>query len=342
MRFTILVWLVTRVLIFFVAAVGTRHGIAALGNWDGAWYGSIAVRGYEFARDGTPHNVAFFPLFPLVASLLLKLGIAWPFAGIAINNAAFLGCVLLLYRYALLRFGDVAARWCTVAVCVSPLSLFCATAYAEGLFMFFVAAALFAYDRERFAVAGIAAACASATRPLGVALVLALIVAAIIQRRGTAAVLQCCIGFAGIALFTWFCAVRFGDPLAYVHSQLAWRHSAGFDAAGWLALVRGALGGRVHDWITLLTIAVAVYGIVSLRKCLGVVNVAFLVSALLLFALAGTPFSADRNFYTVLPVSMVLALLFRRVPVAGYAFSVLGLVMLATDTLAFSRFQWVA
>ena len=342
MRFAGLVWLVTRALIFFVATVATPRGISALGSWDGAWYGSIAVHGYEYARDGAPHSVAFFPLFPILASILMKFGIRWPFAGIAVNNAAFLACVLLLYRYARMRFGTIAARWCVVAVCVSPLSLFCTAAYSEGLFMLFTAAALFAYDREHYALAGIAAACASATRPLGVALAVALIAAAILQQRGPRAVLQTCFGLAGIALFTAFCAARYNDPLAYVHAQLAWRHAAGFDASAWLALLRGAFGGRVHDWISLLMIAIAACGIAFFRRALGVANVSFLVAALALFVLAGTPFSADRNLYTVLPISMVLAMLFQRIPVAGYAFSVLGLIALVTDTLAFLHFQWVA
>ena len=341
MRFPICVWLFTRIIIFLVAAKAP-HGIAELGNWDGAWYGTIATHGYEYTSDGTLHNVAFFPLFPFLSSLLVRAGIVWPFAGIIVNNAAFLLCVIFFFVYATRRFGVKVARWCIVALCVSPLSLFASAAYSEGVFLCCVAVALWAYDSERYSAAAVAGAFASAARPFGIALAIALIVAAIVERRSRATIVVLSGGVLGVVLFMIFCAARFHDPLAFVHAQLAWRENAGFDAAAWIALLRGAAGGRIHDWITIFSIVVAACGIALFRRELGAANVAFIIAALLLFSLAGTPLSADRNLYTVLPLSMTLALWFQRAPLAGYALSALGILGLVLDTIAFAHFQWVA
>ncbi len=342
MRFPIAVWLLSRIATFCAIGVASPHGIAPIGNWDGAWYGSIAAHGYEFARDGSQHNVAFFPLFPMLASLLLRIGIPWPLAGALIANAAFLGAVLVAYIYAKKRFDERIARWCVVALCLSPLSLFAGVAYSEGLFLFFVSVALLAYDDERFLLAGLATAAASATRPLGVALAVALVAGALVERRSPFAVLKCATGFAGIALFALFCERRFGDALAFVHAQVAWRHSTSIDPDAWAGLLRGAAGGRVHDWIAIAMLAAVIAGLTVYRKRLGAVNAIFLLGALAALAWAGTPLSADRNLYAVLPVSIVLALLFERAPAIGYAAGALGCAGLIFDAMAFARFQWVA
>lgn len=342
MRFPFVVWLLTRSAVFIVAAKASRHGIAALGNWDGAWYGTIATRGYEFASDGKLHNVAFFPFFPMLSSLLMRTGVTWPYAGIIVNNVAFLLAVIVLYAYASRRFSERVARWAVVAICVSPLSLFGSAAYSEGVFICCVAIALWAYDRERYFVAALATACASAARPFGVALAVALIAAALIERRGAVTVLKLTAGFLGIAFFALFCSLRFHDPLAFVHAQLAWRQGAGFDATAWLGLLRGAAGGRVHDWLSLFLIVVVFFSVTLFGRRLGALNVAFVVASFALFVFAGTPLSADRNLYTVLPLSVTLALWFERAPAAGYALSALGIIGLVLDTAAFVRFEWVA
>ncbi len=342
MRFPLTVWFFSRVAVVCAVLAAAPHRLAAFGNWDGAWYGSIAAHGYEFARDGNQHNVAFFPLFPMFASVLLRAGILWPLAGAIVANGAFLGAVLVAYAYTKKRFDERIARWCTVALCLSPLSLFCSVAYSEGLFLLFVAVAFWAYSSDRFWVAGLACAAASATSPLGVALALGLVAGALVDKRSASAAAQSAIGFTGVALFSIFCERRFGDALAFVHAQAAWRRATWIDPNAWLGLLRGAAGGRVHDWIAIALLGAAIAGVTIYRERLGTAATVFIFGTLAALVFGGTPLSADRSLYAVLPVSFVLALTFGRAPALGYAAAVFSCVALVVDAMAFARFQWVA
>ncbi len=237
MRFVALVWLSTRVAIVLALAVSAPHGfVDALGHWDGAWYGSIVAHGYSFSPDGSQHNIAFFPVYPLVCRALTAVAIPWPIAGAIVSNIAFFGSLCVVYAYARNRFDERTARALVIVMCVLPLSLFCTVAYSESLFMLFAALSLWAFDRKRYALAGVAAAAASATRPLGTALALGSIAATVVERRGVAAIAAVSLGLAGIAAFCAFCAVKFGDALAFVHAQPAWRHTNGLAAGAWLGL----------------------------------------------------------------------------------------------------------
>jgi Gpi18-like mannosyltransferase len=50
-------------------------------HWDGAWYRKIATLGYDYARDGKYHSIAFFPLFPLAIRAVMTFGLSSQVAG---------------------------------------------------------------------------------------------------------------------------------------------------------------------------------------------------------------------------------------------------------------------
>jgi hypothetical protein len=336
-------WAVTRLIVLAGFAVAAPHGvIGALGHWDGSWYGSISMHGYQFVADGKQHNVAFFPLFPMISSLLIRVGIAWPLAGVIVNNVAFLIAVLLLYAYVRQTFDVPTARWSAVVACAIPLSLFCSVAYSEGLFILFSVAALRCFGRKWFLAAGLAAAAAAATRPLGVALALGLIAGAIVERRKIGEILATSTGLIGIAAFAAYCQWRFNDPLAFVHAQLGWRHQTGFDLHGWIRLLAAAKAFSVHAWITIVFVVVAVPCVIAFRQRIGAAGVAYVIVALATIALAGTPFSVDRLLYATVPLLIALARLFTRAPFVGYVATAFSLPLLFIDAMTFAQFHWVA
>jgi hypothetical protein len=344
MRFALGVWAVTRLLILTAFAIARPQSgvLAAFGNWDGEWYGNIVMNGYRFVPDGKAHDIAFFPLFPLLSNALTHVGISWPLAGVIVNNAAFLAAVLLLYHYVRATFDIPTARWSVAVACALPLSLFGSVAYAEGLFILFSVMALAWYRDERYLAAGFAAAGASLARPLGVALALALIAAALFERKKPGNVLKCATGLLGIAAFALYCFVRFGDPLAFAHAAIGWRHQSGFDLHGWLALREGANEGGTHAWISLVFLMVLVPCVVMYRKRIGIAGVSFVALCLVAIAFAGTPISVDRYLYATVPLLIALARLFTRVPLVGYIAVAASLPLLYIDATTFARFHWVA
>ncbi len=232
MRFVLLAWLVSRAIVAVAFMIASPHPMASTGNWDGAWYGSIAQHGYAFATRYTQRDAAFFPLYPMLASLLLRAGITWPLAGTIVSNIAFLAALIVLYKLVRARWNDATACWTVAVACAVPTSLFASVAYHEGTFLFFSALALWWTLRDQRLAGGLAGAAASATSALGIALAAALVVDAIVRRRGARGIASAALAFSGVGLFALFCWLRFGDPLAFAHGEHAWR-TAGVDIAAW-------------------------------------------------------------------------------------------------------------
>jgi Gpi18-like mannosyltransferase len=110
--------------------------------WDSVHYRAIATSGYEFANDGKQHNLAFFPLFPLLIWVFMKLGLPFEVAGTLINNLAFFAALYYIYFWIEENYGRNEARWTTAVVAWCPLSMFGTVIYTEGLYLLLSTAAL--------------------------------------------------------------------------------------------------------------------------------------------------------------------------------------------------------
>ncbi|NDE59562.1 MAG: hypothetical protein EB010_09115, partial [Acidimicrobiia bacterium] len=129
-------------------------------------------------------RLAFFPSYPY--------GVRWldrvlpggdTFAALFLNlilGAAFIVLVGLLTRA---WFGVRHARTAMILCAIFPGSFVLSFAYSEALLLTLAAVTLLALHHERWLLAGIAAALATATRPNGIAVVFACVVAAIIVAR---------------------------------------------------------------------------------------------------------------------------------------------------------------
>jgi hypothetical protein len=347
MRYACSWWLFSRAIVVAAFLISSPHPIDALGNWDGGWYGAIARQGYHLGEGGAPSDLAFFPLFPLLGSVLIRIGIPWPLAGAVVNNLAFLLMLPVLYGLANRHFDRPTARFTVATACALPLSLFCSVAYSEGTFMLSSALALAFYDRRQTTLAGFAGACASAARATGTPLALALTAAASIERRRWRAVLGTVLAFGGVVAFSLFCYARFGDALAFVHAQSGWHRGVGFDWKSWRTIGSAMF---LHfdptawrlNWQMLLLVPGGAWALAAHAKRLGLAMTLYGFLALAMLFAAGTPLSADRNAYAVIPILIALGATWRRVPVVGAIVIVAGLVMLWFDAAAFARFSWVA
>jgi Mannosyltransferase (PIG-V) len=342
MRFVVLAWALSRLLVLGTLLAGANASVLA--NWDGAWYGSIAQNGYEYARDGGQHNVAFFPLFPLIASPFVHHGLAWPVVGSAIANIAFLGALVVMHRIAKRRYDAVTANWCVTVACLLPPSLFCSVAYPQSLMLLFSAAAIDLWDGKRTSAAGGCGALASGTSPLGIPLAFALLLDAVLQRR-MRAVLAASFAFVGVGAFALYCALRFGDALAFVHAQRAWRTGGfGLDLHAWRAIFASlaTIDGVRQNIMVVLLVPLGALATIIEASGVGRMMTIYALLALAMLAFSGTPFSVDRNAYAVVPVLIAFGAILRRVPPAGYVMLALCAVLLTIDAGRFARFEWVA
>lgn len=218
--------------------------------WDSLWYQEIATQGYSYANDGEMHSVAFFPIFPLIIRGVMRVGLPFEVAGTLVSSFAFLGALLFLYFWVEERLGQSTARWATAVLAWCPLSFFGTVIYTEGLFLCLTTAALRAFDNKQPVWATFWGVLATATRITGVALIPTFLLVSWREKRSIGAYIASLATGLGLGLYSLYCAVTFGDPLAFLHAQKGWRNSmGGFDWWGWVKLPIQVAIGR-DNWFS--------------------------------------------------------------------------------------------
>src|ERR1035437_7866477 len=143
------------------------------------------------------------------------------------------GASILLYGLVDRRFGSRAALVSVVLFCWFPTSCFLLAPYSEALFILEILIVVTLIERGGWWPAALVGGFASATSPEGVVLAIAIVIAALIGCRG----LWRTAGYGlasvwGLAAYTVFLGVRFGDPLAYVTEEGNWHRLTRFPFTG--------------------------------------------------------------------------------------------------------------
>ncbi|MCI2239176.1 hypothetical protein MO973_32075 [Paenibacillus sp. TRM 82003] len=218
--------------------------------WDATWYRSIAEDGYPDAvplgEDGEPvqSELAFYPLAPLLARLLMATGLPFAWAGSLVSllagAAAAVGVHALLLRALSARCSAGAARrgaWsAAVLFSVSPPSPVLQVPYTEGPALALLVAFLLLLQRQRYLPAAAVALALGLTRPVAVPLSVLVAVHLLLRalaghRRGAVLrgreALRCAVllGASGAAGLLWpvTAALLTGRTDAYTATMGAWR-----------------------------------------------------------------------------------------------------------------------
>jgi hypothetical protein len=180
-------------------------------RWDSIWFLRVADGGYSDA------SAAFYPLYPLLLRLLDPLFLGHTvLAGVALSLACCCAAFVVLARLAERRLGLDGARRAVLYVALFPAALFLQAVYAESLFLLLAVTAFMLAERGRLWAAGVACGLAMLTRPLGFALLPALVVLA---RRDAWKLVAAPALFALFPLWLWHAV---GSPWAFLHAQDAW------------------------------------------------------------------------------------------------------------------------
>lgn len=228
------------------ASVGsaTRPMLDVLTSWDGLWYMEIVRSGYprSIPPDVTYHvdeaRAAFFPLFPMLGRLfdrLLPGGDS--FAVLTMNALLGLLAVVLIGLLAQRLYGDRVGRTSATLAALFPGSFVLSFAYSEALMIVLAAACLWCLVEREWVAAGVFAALATATRPNGLALVVACGVAALLairEDRDWKALVSVALAPIGFVAFQVWLGQHTGEAGAWFRVQReAWDEGASF---GWTAL----------------------------------------------------------------------------------------------------------
>jgi hypothetical protein len=226
------------------AGSAIRPVVDVLTSWDGLWYMDIVRNGYprNVPPDVTYHiaeaRTAFFPLYPMLSrwfDVICPGGDS--VAALTLNAILGLIAVVVIGLIGQRLYGERVGRTTVTLVALFPGSFVLSFAYSEALMIVLAAACLLMLLDREWVAAGVFAALATATRPNGLALVVACAVAAFFairddrDWRSLASVLLAPLGF--ITFQVWL-GQHTGEAGVWFRVQReAWGEGASF---GWTAL----------------------------------------------------------------------------------------------------------
>jgi hypothetical protein len=340
--------------------------LSPLARWDSVWYLEIAHSGYDGA------STAFFPLYPMLVRVLAVVDQpgALLVSAYAVSLASLFGALYLMHRLVALELGShQTARLSVLMLALFPGALWFGAPYSESLFLLLSVAAFYFARTDRWALAGIAGALASATRSAGVVLIVPLAILWWQSGRRPRDLAWIALAPAGLVAYSLYLALSLGDGFAYLHLQDVWfRSFAGpfggvpdAAVAAWDGLRQIVSGQRSHVYFTaaggdpigvgwhnvelfgflLLAVVATVGALRRLPRAYG----AYVLAALALplsFPVGPQPLMSLPRFLAVLfPLFMWLALVSRtpRRQVVVLCLLVLGL---GVFTARYATWHWVA
>ncbi|MGW4568829.1 glycosyltransferase family 39 protein [Streptomyces sp. NPDC004561] len=155
-------------------------------RWDSLWYTRTAELGYGYQvrlPNGDLHsNLAFFPLLPWLERWLHAITpLSYADAGFAVSLLASLAAAAGIFAVAEHVHGSRVGVCAVLVWAVLPVGIVQSMAYSESLFTALAAWSLYAVLTGRWISAGVLAALAGLTRPVGAAVVAAVWVAGVIS-----------------------------------------------------------------------------------------------------------------------------------------------------------------
>lgn len=204
--------------------------------WDISWYANIIQYGYHAdPNDAVEHNVVYFPLYPALCWLVLRvLPVPIWVAMLFVSAGATLIMLVLLHRLLTAYYSSFLASACVLLLAFSPFSTFLYAGYTEAVYICLTVAFFYFLTKSSYGMAALISGLASATRPYGCLLALVLIfeTARLYYRehgfkwsstsRYLPALLWLPFCFSGLIAYTLYLGYRFHDPLMFSHGLKAW------------------------------------------------------------------------------------------------------------------------
>jgi len=290
-------------------------------QWDGNWYMEIVRNGYprsippDITYFQLQARAAFFPLYPLTVQVFDRIAPGSDtVAALGLNLLLAVAAVLLVGVLARRLYDDVVAERAMVLFAVFPGSFVLSYAYAEALLIVLAAACFWLLLEERWLLAGIVAALATATRPNGVAVVAACAVAAFIairRNRDWGSLVAPLLAPIGFVAFQLFLGRHTGETGAWFRVQSeAWREGTSFGATA----ISNTLSFLTHplespsDALTAASIAALALGLWCLwRKRLPWPMIAYVAVIVALMLIPATVTARPRFLFTAFPLMISAA-----------------------------------
>lgn len=151
-------------------------------QWDTSNYMFLAESGYVTGQHEELF-IVFFPLYPFLMSLLVKMGISSFAAGIIVSLCSLMAAACYLFALVSRERDKKEAVWALVFMALGPGAFFLVSVFTESLFLALSVACFYYLRKEKFLIAAIVGALAAFTRNIGVLLIFPFILEWLEARR---------------------------------------------------------------------------------------------------------------------------------------------------------------
>lgn len=210
---------------------GLPNWIWGFGNFDGVHYLRIAQNGYtsEFTN-------AFFPLYPLLVRLVsvifpktqgLDLTIytdpLYFYTGFILSNCFFIFALYFFYKLLRLDFSETVSKKSLIFLLAFPTAYYFGSVYTESLFLFLAAISIYLIRKQKYFFSSVFIALATATRVVGVFLILIYLIELVKNRESLKFKTQEIFGFViaplGLVGYSLYLNSKFGDFFYFLSVQ---------------------------------------------------------------------------------------------------------------------------
>lgn len=310
-------------------------------RWDSYWYLDIAEKGYYLRGENTQANVVFFPLYPLLVSLVGHLtGEDLVLAGWMVSSVFLALAVAMLTQLTRVFHPDIDPLRPAMFLLAYPTAFFLNAVYTESLFLFLSLAMVYCALKRNFVLAGVCAALASATRIAGLFLFVVIFVE-FVQAFGwralfTRRVWPLALAPLGIVAFFLYHWVAFGDFFIFLKVQKTFGRDFKAHLNEYLVIHNNP--DLVHTALDLsYTALVIVMAFLALRRFRPSYGIYMLVSLAVALS-TGTALGIARYGMVMFPVYLIGAGI--RSPVGRHAWLFSSTLLLALNITRFVHHYW--
>ena len=215
-------------------------------RWDAQWYLRIAQDGYGYTvttGDGrTLSDYAFFPLYPYIERWVHKTtSLSYINSGLIISALSSVIAALGIYLVVERTIGSKVAFYTVLIWAALPIAAVQTLAYSESFFTALAAWALYFSLKRQWIAAGVFAFLAGLTRPTAIAVMLAVMIAAVIElqkrRRDKSALIALLLAPLGMIGYIYWVGTQLDGWSSYFTVTDGWGNSldGGREFAIWIS-----------------------------------------------------------------------------------------------------------
>lgn len=322
-------------------------------NFDGVHYLRIAGEGYT-------NNGGFFPLYPIITHFVSSLfgtietfgGVEF-FSAIILSNIFFFLAILLFYKLLKFDYKEAISQKSIIFLLLFPTSFFFVSIYTESLFLLLSLLVFFHARRREWLQAGLFGGLLSATRIVGIAILPALLLEFILQKKDTPyKAWPLVLVPLGLLSYMWFNIQKWGDAFYFLsaHGMIATNRSVDEIVLFPQTIFRygkifstGAFS-QFEYWIAALEVGIFFFVsamlYVAWKKGVRMSYVVFGFLCFLIPASSGTFTGLPRYAVVLFPIFIALALIKNKK--IQWVYGIISCILLFILLMLFSRGYFVA